>query len=292
MQHEIIAQYHCECGEGPMWHTTERRLYWSDIPTGRMFRFDPASNKHEQIYSDRQVGGYTFQEDGSLLLFRDKGNVALWRDGKVMHTVIDELEEAKATRFNDVAADPDGRVFCGTMPSHDKATNTRTLGKLYRLDPDNSIRPLVHEVGCSNGIGWTADLSKMFFIDTPTGEVSVFDYDRGSGAITNRRTFAKITRGFPDGMTVDAEDGVWVALWGGNGVLHFDKHGTLVETIELPAKNVTSVMFGGDDFADLYITSAIGGDKNADKATAGALYRVRPGVRGKAEFRSKIRIGK
>ena len=289
-QPEPVAQYHCECGEGPMWHVEERRLYWVDIPTGRMFRYEPATSKHEQVYHDRPIGGYTLQQDGSLLLFRDKGNVALWRGGKVVQTVLPDIPEARETRFNDVAADPAGRVFCGTMPSHDKTTNTKTLGKLYRLDPDRSLHTLLDGVGCSNGIGYTKDLRRMFYIDTPTGEVSVFDYAGSTGAITNRRTFAKITRGFADGMTVDADDGVWVALWGGGAVLRFNPAGELTHTLEVPAKNVTSVMFGGDDLQDLYITTAIGGEKNADPATAGALFRCRPGFQGKLEFRSRVRV--
>lgn len=122
------------CGEGPVWHPLEKRLYWTDIETGRMFRYDPASGNHEQFYSGPRVGGFTVQPDGSLLLFRDKGNIALWRNGEIVKTIVEELPEEHAGRFNDVRADPQGRVFCGTLTN--AAPNT---GRLYRLDTDGRI---------------------------------------------------------------------------------------------------------------------------------------------------------
>src|SRR5690348_1989432 len=128
MQLEVICDYRCEIGENPLWHDIEKRLYWCDIPTGRLFRYDPGNGKHEQFYQGEIVGGFTIQADGSLLLFMAHGAVKLWRKGSLT-TLIDEIPEERETRFNDVIADPAGRVFCGTMPAGPRP------GRLYRLDP-------------------------------------------------------------------------------------------------------------------------------------------------------------
>ena len=132
LQFEMIANYTCHCGENPLWHPMEKKLYWVDIPTGRMFRYDPASGEHEQCYQDRPIGGFTIQDDGNLLLFRDRGNIVTWRDGKVIQTIVNEIPDEIKTRFNDVIADAEGRVFCGTLPTKSR------LGRLYRLDHDGS----------------------------------------------------------------------------------------------------------------------------------------------------------
>ena len=132
MEPELIADYQCKVGEGPLWHPLEKRLYWTDIETGRMFRYDPASRKHEQFYSGEVVGGFTIQADGALLLFMARGAIALWRDGKLSY-VVKEIPEERKSRFNDVIADPAGRVFCGTMSTKERS------GRLYRLNTDGDF---------------------------------------------------------------------------------------------------------------------------------------------------------
>lgn len=207
MEPELIADYQCVCGEGPLWHPDEKRVYWLDIPTGRMFRYDPASGEHEQCYQGDQIGGFTIQADGALLLFMDKGAIKTWRDGELT-TVIEEIPEERDSRFNDVGADPAGRVFCGTMSTGDR------LGRLYRLDSDGTLTAILDGVGCSNGIGFTPDRKQMYYTDSNKHEIYLFDYDRDTGEITNQRVFVKIPveLGLPDGMTVDAEGYVWSAI--------------------------------------------------------------------------------
>ena len=111
---ELVADYQCVTGENPLWHEDEGRVYWTDIPTGRLFRYNPANGRHEQFFKGDVIGGFTIQEDGSLLLFMARGAVKLWRDRR-LETLIDEIPQERDTRFNDVIADPRGRVFCGTM---------------------------------------------------------------------------------------------------------------------------------------------------------------------------------
>lgn len=285
---ELIADYQCVCGEGPIWHEDEKRLYWTDIETGRMFWFDPASGRHEQCYEGPRVGGMTLQADGSLLLFRDAGNICVWKDGKVQRDIVGSIPNVAENggRFNDVWPDPEGRVFCGTLG--------KNCGALYRLDPDGSLHTLLENVGCSNGIDFTPDLKRMYFTDSGARTIDLFDYDQATGSIGNRRNFVSVPKaegeGVPDGMTIDSAGRVWSARWDGSRcVCHDPQTGEAVDAINLPAKKCSSVVFAGDDLADMYFTTAGGDQKASDGEHAGALFRLRGyGPTGRAMFRSKI----
>ncbi len=283
MEPELIADYECVTGEGPLWHPDEGRLYWVDIPKGRLFRYCPATGDHEMCCEGEQIGGFTIQQDGSLLLFMARGAVAVWRDGQ-LDPMINELPGETDSRFNDVIADPLGGVFCGTMPAGDR------LGRLYRMDTDGTITEVLDGIGCSNGMGFTPDRTGMYYIDSPKREVYLFDYDAATGAISNQRVFVRTPddEGVPDGMTVDAEGGVWVAKWDGGCAVRYLPDGTEDRRIEFPARQVSCVTFGGDDYADMYATTAGGQDRAKNGPGAGALFRVDAGVRGVPEFRSRI----
>jgi len=280
---ELIADYRCETGEGPLWHPMERQVYWSDIPRGRIFRLNPFSRRHEQIYEGRIVGGYTIQSDGSLLLFMDRGSVAVWRDGKLKY-LVNEMEGETDNRFNDVAADPAGRVFCGTMP-----TDTRSA-TLYRMDTDGSVTTVLEGVGLSNGIGFSPDQKQMYYTDSLARKIYIFDYDIDSGDITNQRVFVETPDdgSIPDGMTVDAEGYVWGARWDGSSLYRYNPDGEQVVQIQFPAKKVSSVIFGGVDLTDMYVTTAGGGNKAEEGPGAGGLFRLNVGIQGKPEFLSRV----
>jgi len=282
---ELIADYHCVTGEGPLWHAGEQRLYWLDIPLGRIFRYDPAAGTHEQVYEGEPIGGFTIQSDGALLLFMARGAVKIWRQG-VLTTVIDELPDERNTRFNDVIADPAGRVFCGTMRSPEH------LGRLYRLERDGRITTLLDGIGTSNGLGFTPDRQQIYYTDTPKREIYLFDYHRETGAITNQRVFVHTpedpAEGRPDGMTVDAEGYGWSARWDGGCLVRYAPDGTEERRVHFPAKKVSCPTFGGPDYSDLYVTTAGGDKKEENGPGAGALFRVRLGIRGVPEFASRI----
>ena len=277
---EIIADYECGCGEGPMWHPDERRLYWIDISPGRIFRYDPASGEHEQCHEGEVLGGFTIQEDGALLLFHPRGVVKLWREGELT-TVVDERPDMSDLRYNDVIADPEGRAFSGTIGRP---------GKLWRLDTDGTLTVVSEGVAGSNGMGFTPDGTQLYFADSFEHAVFLFDYDRDTGALSNQRVFAAVPEeeGNPDGMTVDAEGYVWLALWDGHCLVRYAPDGTEVRRVRFPARKVTSLIFGGEDYADAYVTTAGGGNKAEEGEGAGALFRVDLGVRGVPEFRSRI----
>lgn len=283
---ELIADYQCVCGENPLWHTDEQRLYWVDIPRGRLYRYDPNTETHEQVFQSQEaIGGFTFQQDGSVLLFMARGTVMQWRESGTT-VVLSEIADERETRFNDVIADPLGAVFCGTMPTKDR------LGRLYRLEPDRSLKRLLDGIGCSNGLGFSPDRKRLYYTDSPKREIYVFDYDETTGAISNQRVFVTIPegQGSPDGLTVDAEGYVWSALWDGWCIVRFRPDGTEERRIQFPAKKTSSLAFGGKDLTDIYVTTAGGDNKTENGAGAGALFRVKTVIRGLPEFRSRIRL--
>lgn len=283
MQPQVIADYHCDIGEGPLWHPIEKRVYWVDIPQGRIFRLNPFSRRHEQVYDSRIVGGFTIQTDGSLLLFLDKGTIAIWRD-EAMDVVIDQIDMEVNNRFNDVIADPMGRVFCGTMPTDNKHAT------LYRVDTDGSLKIMLEGVGLSNGMGFTPDLKQMYFTDSFARTIYIFDYAIDSGNLTNRRVFVETPNdgSIPDGMTVDAEGYVWSARWDGSSLYRYNPEGQQVNQIRFPAKKISSVIFGGTDLTDMYVTTAGGSNKLEEGPGAGGLFHMNLGIKGKPEFLSQV----
>lgn len=284
MQPELLADYACDTGENPQWHPGENCVYWVDIPAGRLFRYDCATGQHTICFeSPDALGGFTIQHDGALLLFMARGAVRRWQDGGVT-TLIDHIPGEETSRFNDIIADPQGRVFCGTMP-----TTTRR-GRLYRLDPDLSIRPVVENIGCSNGLSFTLDRRQLYYTDSPDLMIYQFDYEQASGEITNQRTFVKTVagEGVPDGMTVDAQGHIWSARWDGGCIVRYAPDGSEVQRFSFPAKKVSSCSFGGPEYRDLYVTTAGGSDKANEGTGAGALFVLRGVGQGLPEFASRI----
>ena len=284
MKPELIADYACETGEGPLWHPDEGRLYWVDLQRGHLYRYDPATGAHEQVYDspDEVIGGFTIQADGSLLCFMSKGASKVWRAGELT-TVIDEIPAERESRFNDVIADPAGRVFCGTMPTQSH------LGRLYRLDTDGTLIQVLDGIGVSNGLGFTLDRKQMYYTDSPKHEIYLFDYDQVTGNISNQRVFVRTQgEGAPDGMTVDAEGHVWSARWDGGCLVRYAPDGSEERRIAFSAKKVSSVIFGGPDYTDMYVTTAGGDNKAKEGPGAGALFRLRLGIQGVPEFRSRV----
>lgn len=288
MEPELIADYQCRVGEGVLWHPLEKQIYWLDIPNGLIFRFNPATNEHQICYEGESVGGMTIQADGALLLFMAKGAVAVWRDGKLEY-VIDEIPEERESRFNDVIADPMGRVFCGIMSTKERP------GRLYRLDTDGSLTIVVEGADTPNGMGFTPDRQQMYFSDSgpDVRRIYLFDYNQETGALSNKRTFFELPpgQGVSDGMTVDAEGYVWSARWDGGALVRLTPQGVEESRIGFPVKKVSCVTFGGEDLTDIYVTTAGGYNKAEEGALAGALFRLRLGIRGVPEFFSRIGLG-
>jgi len=287
MDADLVVDCACKTGESPLWHPDEQRLYWVDIPRGQFFRYDPQTDAHEQCYEGEAVGGLTVQADGALLLFRQQCAVDLWR-GHSTSRLIDEIPTERGTRFNDVIADPAGRVFAGTM------SREGTPSRLYRVETDGSVSLMLDGLGLANGMGFTPDRSHLYLTDTLARKIYRFDYDQVTGELSRQEVFVEVPdqegEGQPDGLTVDAEGGVWSARWGGGCVVRYSPEGIEEERVMIPTRYVSSVAFGGPDFDDLYITTAGGDDRGLNGPRAGSLFRIRPGVNGRPEFRSQILV--
>jgi D-xylonolactonase len=279
---EAVANYHCVTGENPLWNPDDGRIYWLDIETGRIFRAEHRTLEHECFYEGPVVGGFTLQADGSLLLFEADRIVSLGRDGR--RRVLVEGIDPDMKRFNDVIADPEGRVFAGTIG------RTYRSGGVYRIEPDGRVRCVLKETCIANGMAFTADARHFYWTDSTNGRIFRFDYDRGTGELSNRVLFHQATDGLdPDGLTLDTEDRVWSARWGGFAVLRLGPNGEVAERLELPVERVSSVAFGGPELDTLYVTTAVGAPGGT--GDDGTLYRVRnTGARGRLEYRSRVRL--
>jgi len=291
MTFTLAANFRCATGECPRWHNDEQRLYWTDIPAGKLYYYEPDTGKSSCCYEDRPVGGFTIQADGSLLLFRDRGNVVSFRHGKIERTILEGIPGLETTRFNDVIADPEGRVFAGTM-SFGGVNN----GQLLRFEPDGRYVQISEGHGTPNGMGFSPDLSKFYFTDSRLRRIYSFDFDRQNGALSNQGIWQEIAAssvkevGRSDGMTV-AEDGcIWSARIEAGLVVRYSPSGETLERFELGTPQVTSVAFGGRDLNELYVTSAGGTPEAPGSDQAGALFKLAVPHRGREEFRSRIAL--
>jgi D-xylono/L-arabinono-1,4-lactonase len=276
----ILINEHCELGENPLWRPEDGSLYWTDITGGMVHRFHLATKEHRVIYSGEIVGGFTFQENGDLLLFRVTDLALLREDGRV--EVARTFADDGVERFNDVIADPEGRVFAGTIGT------TSTSGGLYRVDHDGSITLLFRGTGCSNGMGFSPDLKTFYWTCSTRQRIYAFDYDRATGRLAGERVLyqAGAEEGIPDGMTVDSNGHLWSARWDGFAVVHHAPDGSVVEKFPFPVAKISSLCFGGTNLDQFFVTTA--GGMAGDRGEDGAVYQWSAGVCGRAEFKSRI----
>jgi sugar lactone lactonase YvrE len=280
---ELVLDAEAELGEGPLWDVARQRLWWVDIEPGLLHCFDPATGDDDMYAIDQRIGTVVVRRSGGLMLAVEQGFAAYDIDSRKLTVIHDPEAHLPGNRFNDGKCDPAGRFWAGTM---DMSGERRASGGLYSLDADGTVTKHVEDVQVSNGIVWTSDASTMYYIDTHTCRVDAFDYDTGSGRISNRRPVVRVPedRGKPDGMAIDGDDNIWVAHWDGWCVAGYDpRTGETLAHIQVPAKQVTACAFGGPDLDQLYITTARTGQSDEalkDQPHAGSLFLARPGVRG------------
>jgi sugar lactone lactonase YvrE len=217
---------------------------------------------------------------GGYVLAVERGFAFANDDISVVET-LPEVFPDETIRMNDGGCDPQGRFYCGSMAY----AMTPHAGTLYRLNPDRSVERVLTGVTISNGLQWSRDGSTVYYSDTATGRVDIFDFDAVTGSFSDRRPFIEVdgAKGAPDGLAIDEEDGLWVALWGGGAVHRYDARGSLSEVVELPVPKVTACTFGGADARTLYITTSREGLSAEESPDAGALFSVRAGIRGAAQ---------
>jgi sugar lactone lactonase YvrE len=269
-------------GEGPYWVPEESCLLWVDIPSGLLHRTAVPSG--ETVTTEVAAISAAFPALGGGTLIAGGNRLALLPDsasgeGGTGRTVA-EVPAREGVRFNDASVDPAGRVWAGTMHTGE----TEPVGVLYRLDRGR-LTSVVTGVTVSNGLCWSPDGSRMYYADSPKRQVDMFDYDPATGEAFQRRVFADLRGmgGLPDGLTVDADGCVWVAMFGGGALRRFTPSGQLDAVLPLPVAKPTSCAFAGPDLAELYVTTASVDLTDAERASqplAGRLLRLRPGPVG------------
>lgn len=279
---EVVAAVQARLGEGSYWDAEKKVLYWLDIEGKRLFIFHPRTRENVSFEIGEKIGTVVPKKSGGLLLALENSLAEFVPETGSLRRLIPLEADIPENRSNDGKCDPAGRFWVGSMAPEEKEGGA----SLYRIEKDYSATRVLSGVTISNGLVWSQDGKMMYYIDTPTRRVTVFDYRLDTGEISNARTCIEIPqgRGSPDGMTIDEEGMLWIALFGGWGVSRWNpQNGSMLDHFELPAKNITSCSFGGDRLNELYVTSARILNTEAELArqpNAGNLFRLEPGVRG------------
>jgi len=284
MQHntkwELVTSHLSELAEGPVWDAARNRIIWVDILSGEIHYVDRGSGQHHRFATGQFTGAVAIKRSGGWIAALKDG-IASIDNGEIR--MLQTVSHLPDNRFNDGKCDPAGRFWAGTMSIAD---NPGT-GTLYALEADGRLVPKIGGVSCSNGLAWSSDNSTLYYVDSPTRCVVAYDYDMATNAISNGRTVITIPEkdGFPDGMTIDSEDMLWIALWDGWKVARYDPStGKCLYEVPVPVARASSCTFGGPNLDELYITTAREGLSAAQldqQPLAGALFVVRDsGFRG------------
>lgn len=277
---KVLHLPNTQLGEGPVWDYRKKILYWVDIMNGLLHGFDPATNNHHSYKFNQFLGAAVPSTDNRFILAMQYGFAFFNPITNKLTPLIDPESELPLNRFNDGKCDPSGRFWAGTM----EMPGGRPTGSLYQLEQDLTVSKKLTNIHISNGLDWTKDGKKMYYIDTLTHKVQSFFYDQTTGAIEKEKDLFHFKEGveYPDGMTLDANDNLWIAFYDLGKVVCFDgQNGNRLTTVEVPASLTTSCAFGGEDLDTLFITTAA----KKKEELGGALFAVKPGVKGrKAHF--------
>ena len=293
---EVIADEGNLCGEGPHWEEREQALYWTDIDGKSFYRYLRRENRHERLHQGFTINGFCLQEDGGFVTTSSQG-AWLWRLGEQPELLAAEAE-GQECRLNDCLADPEGPVYSGSYHLNEDGNSGGSF--LFRIEHDGSVHIADEGICFSNGLAFSPDCSTLYFTDMAARCIYAYDWRRSDGVLRNRRVFARIDRseGMPDGLTVDAEGFLWCAHWFGSCLTRYDPDGKRERRVQTPAAQTSSLVFGGPELDEIYVTSAamsnclvlapLGYDP-AKVFLGGPLYRFRAGIQGKLKFRSRVR---
>jgi sugar lactone lactonase YvrE len=276
-----VANPQALVGEGPVWDDRRQALWWIDVKNPRLFRYDPASGENLELAMPERIGCVALREGGGLIGAFMSGFKWIDPDTGAITPILDPESHRPGNRFNDGKCDRRGRLFAGTMDNAEVACT----GTLYRLDPDLSVHVMAIDVHLSNGLGWSPDDRVLYYTDSLRRTIWAYDYELETGAVANRRVFARVPQeaGVPDGLCVDAEGFVWSAHWGGWRLTRYAPEGRIERVVELPVPQPSCPVFGGPDLGVLYVSSAAIGMTPADFARApdgGGLFALDVGARG------------
>lgn len=257
-------------GEGPVWHPSYAGVRWVDMLAGDILELSDDGVRRTHV--GPVAAAFRPRRGGGTVLAAQRGVRLLDADLRPERD-LDELWTDAGIRFNEGGCTPDGAFWCGTM-AYDERPGA---GRLFRVAPDLTVETVLTGVTISNGLGTSPDGARVYYVDTPTGRVDVFDLAAGPGT---RQPFVHVEGGHPDGLTVDADGGVWVALWGGGAVHRYSPDGALDIVVHVPVAKVTACTFGGPRLDTLYITTSAEDVDRAAEPLAGALFAVHPEARG------------
>lgn len=276
-------------GEGPVWDEITKRLYWVDISSSGLFIYDPEKRTNTNYDTGDHTGAIALREQGGLVMATKTGFAFYDPETRKRTNITDPESDIPGNRFNDGKCDPRGRFWAGTMAYDQK----EGAASLYCLNPDLSVDVKISRLTISNGLAWDTRLGKFYIIDTPTQKIYSYDYEESSGSISNREVIKEIeeNEGHPDGMAIDTEGNLWVALYGGGKVLGIDPNsGEVLHEVHLPVPQVTSCTFGGSQLDELYITTCrqFMTEQELNKAPlSGSLFKAKVPFKGLPAVRFK-----
>lgn len=281
---EVTVAYQVDAalGEGAIWNHETNELFWIDIEGKSLNMLDPKTKQNRSFSTASHIGIVVPKSKDEALVALVDGIYTMNLNTGQTEIFADMKDVLTGCRLNDGKCDPAGRLWVGSMNWQQE----KGKADLFMIQNDRSVTTKIDSVTISNGIVWTKDKKTMYYIDTPTSQIKAYDYDNATGNISNGRVAVEVSPdlGFPDGMTIDAEDMVWVGMWNGNAVIRFNpKTGKLLQKIEVPAHNVTSCAFGGENLETLFITTAkldMTDEEHKKYPLAGSVFKVNPGVKG------------
>lgn len=272
---EIISESFSLLAESPVFDEHSQAFYWVDIPNGLIHRYQTETKEHNTIAVNQPVGSVCLTKSGKMIAALQNGIHFITAEGS-LQLIADPEADITNNRFNDGKCDAAGRFWAGTMCINGDVK----IGTLYCMETDQRFSIKLSGISVSNGLAWSPDNTIFYFIDTPTQCVQAFDFDIRSGQLSNGRVAINIPKemGKPDGMTIDDQGMLWIALWGGGKITRWDPHsGKLFHQIQLPVSQVSSCTFGGPQLTDLYITTArVGLDDRSleQEPLAGAVFVI------------------
>lgn len=287
---EVITDHKCLLAEGPVWDAKKNAILWIDILKGHIHEHSFKTSSQKTIELKEMIGSLSICSDRNLITALQNGFAFVDRESGKKTMIVDPESDLPNNRFNDGKCDPAGRFWAGTMSlSEDKGA-----GSLYVLNHNLTCSKKINGVTISNGLAWASDHNTMYYIDTPTLQIVAYDYNKSTGEIINRRVVITIDEkeGYPDGMTIDNEDMLWIAHWNGWQVTRWNpKTGKQLLAVKMPVAKVTSCTFGGENLTDLYITSAkvdLSQEDLKSQPLAGSLFVIKDiGYKGVAAFEFK-----
>ena len=269
-------------GEGAFWDHKNNRLFWVDIEAKKVHIYSPEKRENRSFNLPSRVGTVVPMTQSKIVVALEDGVYLLDIDTGRLNSLARIEADSAQNRLNDGKCDANGNLWVGSMNLKGQSPS----GALYKVSSNRHLTRMLDSITISNGIVWTEDNLTMYYIDTPTQQIKAYDFNSKTSTISNGRVVVNVDPelGHPDGMAIDKEGKLWVGMWNGSCVARFDPlSGQLMSTIQVPALNVTSCTFGGDDLKTLYITTARTGmttDELEKFPLSGSLFKVKPGVEG------------